>query len=136
VALTKEQLDAIERKVLEQVPYDHFEDHSSGWYCADKIRTRADLRNDLRKKFTAQAEKGQKSMTKNIYGVNVEIDHPVFKNVRNTEDIKKIGLFDNFTPQEQEEAAQQLLAALNIKDFKKANSADKIKDKVADQDEG
>lgn len=110
--LTVEELAGIDRKVLEEIPIKPWEDKGSGWFCAEKSRAISDTRELIRKNMIRDFELKKNTMTKRIFDVNIEIDHPAFKAARTNRDIMKIGVFDHLSEGEQEQASAELLKVL------------------------
>lgn len=107
--LTQSEIADIERKVLEEVPvtYDEI------LFCAERKRSRKDTRELLKNNMIRDAIKQKASMTKNIFGSNVEMDHPDIQKAKTADDIKKLGIFDDLDKEMQHEACEEVIKQKN-----------------------
>jgi hypothetical protein len=106
MVLTQEQLNRIDAEVYELCPIFPHEDE----FCSSRKRKVSETRALLRERLIEDFKNSLLSMTKNIHGVNVEVDHPDFANAKSVNDLKKTEIFSSVAKEDQEKAYQELLS--------------------------
>lgn len=102
--LTKEQIEYIDKEVYSIAPFQPGEDQ----WCAKRRAAIAKYREQVRSYVIKKLLKANNMSTKNVRGVQIDIDAPKIKEAQSPQEIKSQGFFSHLSADEEDEAVLEL----------------------------